>query len=99
MQAHGASVRVLALEVSEKAAKKRAAGRLINAMTGDIYHSEFLPPPSDVDIVQREMDKDAAAFSKRLDVFKHQLRRVLPCLPPVLKVLGTQVGLCLNQES
>eukprot|EP00929_Paragymnodinium_shiwhaense_P109168 TRINITY_DN75519_c0_g1_i1.p1 TRINITY_DN75519_c0_g1~~TRINITY_DN75519_c0_g1_i1.p1 ORF type:complete len:1140 (-),score=192.16 TRINITY_DN75519_c0_g1_i1:483-3902(-) len=77
--------RVVFLEANDKALVQRAPGRRISRTTGAIYHMQFVPPSStvhpahaDSELIQREGDDDPRAFKLRLDVFRSQVRRVLP---------------------
>ncbi|CAE7427703.1 unnamed protein product [Symbiodinium natans] len=70
---------VFFLQVPEKSLIQRAAQRRIDPRTGEIYHLEFVPPPSDVlpHLVPRDRD-DEHSFRQRIEVFKAHVRRVLP---------------------
>ena len=67
------------LEVPDSVLRKRAPGRRVHTSTGDIYHTDFIPPPSHLvdseELVRRDGDVD---ISVRLSVHHEQIRRVLP---------------------
>lgn len=75
--------RVLFLDANDKGLVARAPGRRIDSETGEIYHLKFVPPPSNLRnkknrLVTRDGDDDVVSFQTRLDVFRTQIRRVLP---------------------
>lgn len=61
------------LQVSDDTVKARAAGRLLDPKSGEIYHLEFKPPPEKLasKLTYREGDRDQEAVSKRLEIY-HQ---------------------------
>ena len=76
--------KVVQLEnVDPTALIQRAQGRRIDAATGQIFHVDFVQPPSSdesgnpLNLVQRLYDDDSAAFKVRLDIFNSQIGRVL----------------------
>ena len=90
LRACGSKLLTLKLEVPRKLLVQRAAGRLINSETGEIYHTQFFPPPPGAPTVERQFDRDKKAFRTRLQVFDDQLRRTLPLLGKVVRVSGAQ---------
>eukprot|EP00286_Rhodomonas_abbreviata_P016590 CAMPEP_0181339008 /NCGR_PEP_ID=MMETSP1101-20121128/28978_1 /TAXON_ID=46948 /ORGANISM="Rhodomonas abbreviata, Strain Caron Lab Isolate" /LENGTH=1151 /DNA_ID=CAMNT_0023449851 /DNA_START=145 /DNA_END=3600 /DNA_ORIENTATION=+ len=90
LRTHGGRLTPLLLDVPEAVLPIRAAGREINKNTGEIYHTDFLPPPPNTPTFHRDGDRNKAAFKKRIAVFRDQLRRTLPLLPNVKRIAGAQ---------
>lgn len=69
---------VISLEVPEENVVRRLSQRRVHKVTGESYHLEFNPPPSDVDpklIVHREDDR-AEAILERLRNYRAQTQPV-----------------------
>lgn len=80
LQRHVKVSGVFLLDVQEKTLIRRAQDRRIDPETGHIYHLKYVPPPADVEsrLVRRDRD-DEHSFRQRIEVYKAQVRRVLPC--------------------
>ncbi len=62
---------VILFDISDQEVIRRLSGRRIDPKTGKVYHIEFNPPPKDVDVIQREDDKEEV-IKKRLSVYHSQ---------------------------
>ena len=58
-------------EVSDDEVIRRITGRRIDPKTGKVYHIEFNPPPENIEVIQREDDKEEV-IKKRLEVYHSQ---------------------------
>ena len=58
-------------EVSDDEVIRRITGRRIDPKTGKVYHIEFNPPPENIEVIQREDDKEEV-IKKRLEVYHFQ---------------------------
>ncbi|KAH3765853.1 von willebrand factor type A domain protein [Pelomyxa schiedti] len=72
--------RVILLELEDDKCVQRALGRVLDPLTGAIYHTTFLPPPEGVKsrTVKRGYDNDASTVRVRLRAYREQLGVVLP---------------------
>lgn len=65
---------VVSLAVSDERIVERVSKRLLHRATGEVYHTEFRPPPADLDpseLVQRR-DDSAESIRRRLRVYHDQ---------------------------
>jgi len=62
---------VILFDVSDEEVIRRITGRRIDPKTGRVYHVEFNPPPEDVEVIQRDDDKEEVV-KKRLEVYHSQ---------------------------
>ncbi len=62
---------VILFDVSDEEVVKRITGRRIDPKTGKVYHVIYNPPPADVEVIQREDDKEEVV-KKRLEVYHSQ---------------------------
>ena len=62
---------VILFDVSDEEVIRRITGRRIDPKTGRVYHVEFNPPPEDVEVMQRDDDKEEVV-KKRLEVYHSQ---------------------------
>jgi adenylate kinase len=60
------------VNVPEDLLQERCLGRLVDAETGNIYHSKFSPPPDDPEVkarLERRSDDHEEAVTRRLELF------------------------------
>ncbi len=62
---------VILFDVSDEEVIRRITGRRIDPKTGKVYHIEFNPPPEDIEVIQRDDDKEEVV-KKRLEVYHSQ---------------------------
>lgn len=62
---------VILFDVPDEEVIKRITGRRIDPKTGKVYHIEFNPPPKNIEVIQREDDKEEV-IKKRLEVYHSQ---------------------------
>ena len=62
---------VILFDVSDEEVIRRITGRRIDPKTGRVYHVEFNPPPEDVEVIQRDDDKEEVV-KKRLEIYHSQ---------------------------
>ena len=62
---------VILFDISDKEVIRRITGRRIDPKTGKVYHIEFNPPPEDIEVIQRDDDKEEVV-KKRLEVYHSQ---------------------------
>ncbi|GAB6071848.1 adenylate kinase [Venenivibrio stagnispumantis] len=62
---------VILFEIPDEEVIRRLSGRRIDPKTGTVYHIEFSPPPKDVEVIQRDDDKEEV-IKKRLEVYHSQ---------------------------
>ncbi len=62
---------VILFEVPDELVIERLSGRRIDPKTGKVYHVKYNPPPSDVEVIQRDDDKEEV-IRKRLEVYHQQ---------------------------
>jgi len=62
---------VILFIVDDDEVVKRLSGRRIDPKTGKVYHIIFNPPPPDVEVIQRDDDKEEV-IKKRLEVYHSQ---------------------------
>ncbi len=62
---------VILFDISDEEVIRRITGRRIDPKTGRVYHVEFNPPPEDVEVIQRDDDKEEVV-KKRLEVYHSQ---------------------------
>ena len=62
---------VILFDISDEEVIKRITGRRIDSKTGKVYHIEFNPPPEDIEVIQRDDDKEEVV-KKRLEVYHSQ---------------------------
>jgi len=62
---------VILFEIPDEEVIRRLSGRRIDPKTGTVYHIEFSPPPKDVEVIQRDDDKEEV-IKKRLEVYHFQ---------------------------
>lgn len=62
---------VILFDVSDEEVIERITGRRIDPKTGKVYHIKFNPPPKNVEVIQREDDKEEV-IKKRLEVYHSQ---------------------------
>mmetsp|Transcript_38941 Transcript_38941/g.77305 ORF Transcript_38941/g.77305 Transcript_38941/m.77305 type:complete len:758 (+) Transcript_38941:62-2335(+) len=72
--------RMVLFEVADSVLVARAPGRRIDPETGDIYHLQHVPPPSEIGarLVRRDYDGDQDTFLDRLKSNHERIREVLP---------------------
>ncbi len=63
--------KVILFAISDEEVIRRITGRRIDPKTGRVYHVEFNPPPEDVEVIQRNDDKEEVV-KKRLEVYHSQ---------------------------
>lgn len=68
---------VVLIEVEDAKIERRITGRRSDAVTGDIYHMEFDPPPDGVDVVQRP-DDTVEAVRARLAKYHASTAPIIP---------------------
>lgn len=62
---------VILFDVPDEEVIKRLSGRRVDPKTGKVYHIIYNPPPSDVEVIQRDDDKEEV-IKKRLEVYHSQ---------------------------
>ncbi len=62
---------VILFEVPDDLVIERLSGRRIDPKTGKVYHVKYNPPPPDVEVIQRDDDKEEV-IRKRLEVYHQQ---------------------------
>ncbi|WP_457639622.1 adenylate kinase [Persephonella sp.] len=62
---------VILFDVPDEEVIKRLSGRRVDPKTGKVYHIVFNPPPPDVEVIQRDDDKEEV-IKKRLEVYHSQ---------------------------
>ncbi len=62
---------VILFEVPDELVIERLSGRRIDPKTGKVYHVKYNPPPPDVEVIQRDDDKEEV-IRKRLEVYHQQ---------------------------
>jgi len=62
---------VILFIVDDNEVVKRLSGRRVDLKTGKVYHVVFNPPPPDVEVIQRDDDKEEV-IKKRLEVYHSQ---------------------------
>ena len=62
---------VILFDVPDEVVIERLSGRRIDPKTGKVYHIKYNPPPSGVEVIQREDDKEEV-IKKRLEVYRKQ---------------------------
>ena len=62
---------VILFEIPDELVIERLSGRRIDPKTGKVYHIKYNPPPSDVEVIQRDDDKEEV-IRKRLEVYHQQ---------------------------
>lgn len=68
---------VVLIEVADAKIERRITGRRSDAVTGDIYHLEFDPPPAGVEVVQRP-DDTVEAVRARLEKYHAATAPIIP---------------------
>jgi len=63
--------KVILFIVDDNEVIKRLSGRRVDPKTGKIYHIILNPPPKDVEVIQREDDREEV-IKKRLEVYHSQ---------------------------
>ncbi len=62
---------VILFDVPDEVVVERISGRRIDPKTGKVYHIKYNPPPSDIEVIQRDDDKEEVV-RKRLEVYHKQ---------------------------
>ncbi|WP_029523398.1 adenylate kinase [Persephonella sp. KM09-Lau-8] len=62
---------VILFDVPDEEVIKRLSGRRVDPKTGKVYHIIYNPPPPDVEVIQRDDDKEEV-IKKRLEVYHSQ---------------------------
>ncbi len=62
---------VILFVVDDNEVIKRLSGRRVDPKTGKVYHIIFNPPPENVEVIQRDDDKEEV-IKKRLEVYHSQ---------------------------
>ncbi len=62
---------VILFDVPDEVVIERISGRRIDPKTGKVYHIKYNPPPPDVEVIQRDDDKEEVV-RKRLKVYHEQ---------------------------
>ncbi|NPA53577.1 MAG: adenylate kinase [Aquificae bacterium] len=62
---------VILFEIEDDEVVNRLSGRRIDPKTGKVYHVVYNPPPENVDVIQRDDDKEEV-IRKRLEVYHQQ---------------------------
>ncbi|EKX50882.1 hypothetical protein GUITHDRAFT_66699, partial [Guillardia theta CCMP2712] len=68
------------IEVPDNILLERCLGRMVDPVTGDIYHSHFRPPPDDPEVkarLIRRLDDNSEAVERRLEAFQENMDSVL----------------------
>jgi adenylate kinase len=62
---------VILFIVDDEEVIKRLSGRRVDPKTGKVYHIVFNPPPKNIEVIQRDDDKEEV-IKKRLEVYHSQ---------------------------
>ncbi|SNZ11005.1 Adenylate kinase [Persephonella hydrogeniphila] len=62
---------VILFDVPDEEVIKRLSGRRVDPKTGKVYHIIFNPPPPEIEVIQRDDDKEEV-IRKRLEVYHSQ---------------------------
>ncbi|NPA52412.1 MAG: adenylate kinase [Aquificae bacterium] len=62
---------VILFQISDEEVIRRLSGRRIDPKTGKVYHIEFNPPPKNIEVIQRDDDKEEV-IKKRLQIYHSQ---------------------------
>ncbi|KAH3761987.1 Voltage-dependent calcium channel subunit alpha-2/delta-2 [Pelomyxa schiedti] len=85
--------RAVVIQVDDDQCIKNMLGRKIDVETGDIYHTEFFPPPNAIHasrLVQRRYDIDEESARLRLRAFHAQLGLIVPCFAGKVQAINGQ---------
>jgi len=75
----------LYLEASQEALENRAQGRLVDPLTGGIYHSEYKPPPKGVEARLEQDNGGTSLIMARLKTYRKHIDAILPYFEGCIK--------------